>query len=145
MSDVADDNLRERLLRVQDLNLEGAVRMCRATETTKERMKEIKLEEKEIHAVKSKNHPKLFKQKHASKSFVNKGYPKEKQKQCKRCGEMHGKDCPAKGQTCKKCGKRDHYAKMCFTRKKKVNEKNDFNDSSEYESDDFFCVHSERS
>ena len=47
---VPDDNLRERLLRVQDLNLEAAVRMCRATETTKERMKEIKMEEKEVHA-----------------------------------------------------------------------------------------------
>ena len=132
---VPDDNLRERLLRVQDLNLEAAVRMCRATETTKERMKEIKMEEKEVHAVKSKNHPKPFKQKHASKSFANKGYPKKMQEQCKRCGGMHGKDCPAMGQTCTKCGKRDDYARMCFTSKKKVHE---INHSSEDESDEFF-------
>ena len=51
---VPDDNLRERLRRVQDLNLEGGIRMCRATKVKKKRMTEIKLEEKEIHAVKRK-------------------------------------------------------------------------------------------
>ena len=60
------------------------------------------------------------------------------QEQYKRCGGMHGKNCPAVGQTCKKCGKRDHFARMCFTSKKKVHEINDFKDSSEDESDEFF-------
>ena len=41
------------------------------------------------------------------------------------------------GQTCKKCGKRDHYAKISFTSKMKVHEINAFNDISEDESDEF--------
>ena len=88
-----DDNLRERLLRVQDLNLEGSVPMCRATETTKERIKEIKLEEKEILCENLK--PSQILQKETCiKILCKQRIPKEKQDQCKRCGEMHGKDCP---------------------------------------------------
>ena len=86
ISGMPDDNLREEFPNSTRPQLEGAVRMCRATETTRKRMKEIKPEEKEMHAVKSKINPKPLKQKHESKSFVNKGYPKKKQEQCKRCG-----------------------------------------------------------
>ncbi|XP_062610112.1 uncharacterized protein LOC134271904 [Saccostrea cucullata] len=134
---VPDDSQRERLLRVQDLTLDGAIRMCRTTEATKERMKELKPEDKEVHAVKSKHNPKPFKQKQINKAFLNKGYQKKNHEQCKRCGGNHGKDCPAVGQVCKKCGKQNHYAKMCFTSKKKVHEINEFNDS-ESEAGEFF-------
>ncbi|CAG2229358.1 unnamed protein product [Mytilus edulis] len=38
----------------------------------------------------------------------------------KRCGYDHnaGSYCPAKGKQCKKCDKKDHFAKICKTRKK---------------------------
>ena len=36
---------------------------------------------------------------------------------CYRCGF---KSCPALEQTCHKCGKRDHYAKVCLTRRGRI-------------------------
>ena len=38
---------------------------------------------------------------------------------CRQCGfawPHTGKPCPAKGKTCKKCGKPNHFAKMCLTK-----------------------------
>ncbi|XP_060557421.1 uncharacterized protein K02A2.6-like [Ruditapes philippinarum] len=37
---------------------------------------------------------------------------------CSRCGTTHqeGKTCPAKGKTCRKCGKLNHFQKMCKSR-----------------------------
>jgi hypothetical protein len=40
---------------------------------------------------------------------------------CSRCGNQSGctgKKCPANGQKCGKCHKMNHYAKMCFSKKK---------------------------
>jgi len=37
---------------------------------------------------------------------------------CRKCGltwPHKGSPCPAKGQTCKKCGKPNHFARMCLT------------------------------
>ena len=47
---------------------------------------------------------------------------------CNRCGKNwpHSKQspCPAKGQTCRECGKPNHFAKMCFSRRKPKQDKN---------------------
>ena len=38
---------------------------------------------------------------------------------CKKCGQDHElKKCPAYGQICHKCQKRNHYAKMCLSNSK---------------------------
>lgn len=43
--------------------------------------------------------------------------PSRQRGECYRCGKSghYGRDpnCPAKGQVCKKCGKKDHFAKVC--------------------------------
>ena len=42
--------------------------------------------------------------------------PKEKQQQCRKCGLMWPhitSPCPARGRTCRKCGKTNHYARVC--------------------------------
>ena len=39
-------------------------------------------------------------------------------KTCRQCGltwPHNAKPCPAKGQVCHKCGKQNHFAKMCLT------------------------------
>ena len=42
-------------------------------------------------------------------------------KSCGRCGNWHGRNfCPAQGQTCKQCGRMNHFAKCCRTSVGKV-------------------------
>ena len=41
----------------------------------------------------------------------------------RQCGYRHSKDkCPVQGQTCKKCGRLNHFAKVCRSKVAKVNE-----------------------
>ena len=35
---------------------------------------------------------------------------------CERCGSRHAKLCPAIGAECRKCGRKNHFAKLCRTR-----------------------------
>ncbi len=59
-----------------------------------------------IHAVKSR--------KPAAKSFRNNGQTSK----CRSCGGLfphREKPCPAKGKTCHKCHKSNHFAKFCFS------------------------------
>lgn len=39
---------------------------------------------------------------------------------CKKCGQKHKNKCPAEGAKCFKCGKINHFAKMCFSTYKMV-------------------------
>ena len=60
------------------------------------------------------------------------------QSACYRCGspkhKADFKSCPALGQTCRKCGKRDHYAKVCLAEgQQKVHQL----EEAESESDDY--------
>lgn len=43
--------------------------------------------------------------------------------ECGRCGHVHfiKEYCPAKGKVCKICNKLNHFARMCFISKQKVN------------------------
>ena len=53
---IPDNSVRERLLREQDLNLEKAIRMCRAAETVKTQAKELFSESCNVDAVKRDAH-----------------------------------------------------------------------------------------
>ena len=42
----------------------------------------------------------------------------QKKKPCGKCGRIHNHgDCPAHGQTCHSCGKKNHWTQMCRTRR----------------------------
>lgn len=64
--------------------------------------------------------------------------PKFKVKLCQRCGYDHnpGSRCPAKGKQCKKCNKKDHFAKMCRSKKDQKVYGIDKNEYSYSDSDD---------
>ena len=53
---IPDNSVRERLLREPDLNLEKAIRMCRAAETVKTQAKELFSESCNVDAVKRDAH-----------------------------------------------------------------------------------------
>ncbi|KAJ8029680.1 hypothetical protein HOLleu_29132 [Holothuria leucospilota] len=128
---LVDNKLRERLLRDADLTLEKTITTCRASETSKNQLKTLTgTSDYSVHNVQSKN-----KAKHSG--HPNRGKPKKKSEKsnsdtgagkpfitnCGRCGRDHFVgECPAYGQTCKKCGRKNHFAKCCRTKPdKKVN------------------------
>ncbi|XP_054871220.1 uncharacterized protein K02A2.6-like [Amphiprion ocellaris] len=113
---LGDTSLAERLQMDKDLTLEKAINQARQSEVIKRQQTNIRGENKvEIDAVTMK-----FKKKPA---FKSPGQPKQvtktkttNEKSCYRCGKTpaHGKgQCPAKDVTCRSCGKRGHYSKVC--------------------------------
>jgi hypothetical protein len=103
---IRDAKVRERLLRDNKLTLEKALDIVRAAESTTAQMKEMNLEAG-IHAVRQTQ------QHDGSKEDVPKS-DKVVIKDCKYCGRDHEKrKCPAFGQTCRKCGVKNHFAVKC--------------------------------
>ena len=99
---IRSDKTRSRLLREPDLTLQRAVDICRANETSSQ-MKSFTSDQindlPAIHRIRSQ--------------------PKQAQKlYCDRCGYWNTKQqvCPALGAECRKCGRRNHFAKVCRTR-----------------------------
>ena len=75
------------------------------------------------------------------KKFKDKQFDK-----CSRCGSRHGQNsaCPANGQKCLKCGKLNHFKKMCRT--KHVHTIDEDSDSSDEEQTLFLgCLDTQRS
>ncbi|KAL7851936.1 hypothetical protein SRHO_G00177210 [Serrasalmus rhombeus] len=117
---VSDKKMRERLLREAELTLEGAIKICQASELA-------------VQHVKTFNEPGLlsgandgvavgavFSDKKKRGHPLPKGIKqKEMLFNCKRCGSQHlPRRCPAFGKQCSKCNGRNHFAKQCFSRGK---------------------------
>ena len=103
---IHSNKMCSRLFREPDLTLQKAVDICRANETTTSQMKSFASDQPNtlpvIHGIRSQ--PTLSKQ-------VRKSC-------CDRCGNWHTRQqvCPAIGAGCRKCGRRNHFAKVCHTR-----------------------------
>lgn len=121
---IPDNALRE-LLREKDLNLDKAVQMCRAAETTWAQAKELRREGTAVHAVKADGWPaKRFPRQRHTESHAE----KKESSACKRCGVAHlPNKCPAFGKTCNNCGKKGaaettyHEKVSAYTRKSQRN------------------------
>ena len=145
---VRDKDLKGRLLRQQALTLQKAIEMSKSDEVTKQQLKSLTNEEKksgveEVNAFKQKGHVRNSKSKKipapspkpkVQSSKFKEGSPKvPPQKKCKFCGNsMHGtrRECPAYGQVCLKCHKRNHFASVCMAKQSsQVNTVEDEDDS----------------
>lgn len=123
--------MRERLLREKDLTLGRWVQLCRAAEHSRENIWTLAepTTVEEVHALQG-----AAQQRHVSSTV-----------ECKFCGRTHDRNkrkCPAYGNTCKKCGKENHFAVKCRAsteqRKKKQIHSVAQCESDEYE--DILCV-----
>ncbi|XP_030854482.1 uncharacterized protein K02A2.6-like [Strongylocentrotus purpuratus] len=119
---ILDDGLRERLLRQDDLTLVKTLQVCRAAEQTRTQAQALS-SAGENASIPVDSFSKTKKKFPGSKSKRSEPQGRTKRDACSRCGNRHSKDkCPAQGQTCKKCGKQNHFAKCCKTPVAKVNE-----------------------
>ncbi|GBN94349.1 Uncharacterized protein K02A2.6 [Araneus ventricosus] len=112
-----ESRLRERLLRVPDLDIKKAADICRAAETSKLQAQVYFTEERSIDAIKRfKPSPEV---KPRATGQANKfRQPAKRQessgRKCHYCGSHHvpGR-CPAYGKQCRSCGKRNHFSRVC--------------------------------
>lgn len=109
---VRDEKLRERLLRVNDLTLTKAVDICKASEQTSQQLKLITSgAEESVGAVKTE----------PPQNTRRPRDPPIQRSECRFCGYQHGnRQCPARGQTCHKCGLKNHFQTRCRSTNPKV-------------------------
>ncbi|XP_063390130.1 uncharacterized protein LOC134675751 [Cydia fagiglandana] len=97
---IKDGEVIKELLKKQDLTLETAINICRASEGAAAQVADLKKSE-EVNKI--------------NKKRLDKDTPKK----CKFCGGVHvyqKKVCPAWGQRCEECGGRNHFKKVCKKR-----------------------------
>ena len=130
-----DNRLREKLLRTEKLTLAEAEKICRAAQYSREQASAMNDRSAEdtvgmVHQVHeeyahltphaSRIYPRRNVTRPAPYSSASEG---NQHPACNRCGTPHSLPglndgmCPAMGKTCRKCGKPDHYARMCRSKR----------------------------
>ncbi|XP_053092978.1 uncharacterized protein K02A2.6-like [Pangasianodon hypophthalmus] len=113
---INDKKVRERLLRETELTLNGAVRICHASEIALQHVKTFYETTKTSGSDSSAVAAVTEKMQRCGMSKVKQQKEKELFN-CKRCGRKHPpKQCPAYGKVCAKCKGQNHFAKQCFSK-----------------------------
>ena len=123
-----DENLQRKLLREEKLTLEKAVDTAKTWEATKLQLKQITNEnnaDEQVSFVTRKHYKNRFgkenkPQMHESKQRFQAPRMSNAEGKCAWCGQQpfhkNGRSgCPAQGKNCSKCGKLNHFAKVCLS------------------------------
>ena len=132
MVGLKDQSTRVRLMREKNITLEAAAELAKAAEAAKKQLMQT-AREKSVHGVHTrKQGPQAQTQKKPdtkqryNRFNSNQNDCKQGQRSsdrfetqpCRYCGSKHDKkNCPAYGKTCKVCGKKNHFAKVCKSKK----------------------------
>ncbi|KAK4296250.1 hypothetical protein Pmani_031249 [Petrolisthes manimaculis] len=128
MFGIADNTVRDRLLREKDITLARTLEICRASEVSSAQQKEVsKIQDGNIHAVSRGRQP-WMNRTNKNEADVqripgNARKPAGWIKECRFCGlehEMKKEACPAWGKTCSKCKKNNHFAVKCSNSRKEM-------------------------
>ena len=117
---VKDSSLKERLLREQNLTLDKALKLCKASETASEQLKSVSKKVEEVNLV-SKSKPRGEKGAKGRKTRPPAEHKtprvSEKSKKCNFCGLVKKRakreDCAAYGQERHFCKKKNHFSSVC--------------------------------
>ena len=108
---VKDYSVRKLFLQKKNLTLQECADMCRASESTNEKMK-VMTSKETVHALQAQ-----AQRKKAAESWrQERAKSSDKPQECKYCGKSHDKGaryCKAYGKQCQACGKMNHYTRMC--------------------------------
>jgi len=130
---ILSDQVRARLLREADLTLSKAEDICRAAEATEKQLK-LMSEENSVNAVMRTKQRQQQQQQQQQQGAPNTDSPK-----CHYCGRQHQpRRCPAYGQICKSCGKKNHFASVCASSVVKCIAQSHESDYVESEHNEFF-------
>ena len=109
---VSDHGLRERMLREPDINLKKAVELGQAAEETKLHAKQLAEDmSRSVHKIKKHKHG-IPKDKEEKRSKSPAKTAVKMINNCKFCAGSHPRGkCPAYGQKCNSCHKKNHFAR----------------------------------
>lgn len=110
---INDSRLKERLLRENDLTLRRAIEICKSTELAKTQIQAMQTSpatlDTRVDAIE-----KARGQKRAGSG--NKSTKAQPTMNCQKCGRKHEpRQCSVYGVVCHKCGKNNHFSKVCRT------------------------------
>ena len=118
---IRDETTRHKLLQVRDLTLAKAIDICKASEAAGRQLKAMSGTDA-VQALHSSRRSSARgrgrnrdKSKHRSPR-ADSGHRQEKNLKCKYCNRSHEQRkeaCPAYGQTCRRCSKRNHFESVC--------------------------------
>lgn len=112
---IRDDATRRKLLQVRDLTLKNAIDICKASEEAARQLK-VMTSPEEVQPI-QRSRPSTPHGKHRrSSSCRRRDQSVAEARACRFCGRQHASSkeaCPAFGQKCRRCGKMNHYQKMC--------------------------------
>ena len=116
-----DTRLSEKLQMDADLDLDKAIKMARQSESIKQQQTLLRSGFREEQAVEAvEKQPQDLPKWKSKKAAPTRPQPSaSKPTMCSRCGRSptHSRQqCPAKEETCHKCGKRGHFQAMCRSR-----------------------------
>ena len=119
MVGLSNESTRARLMREKDITLEAAAEIARTAEAAKKQLQQT-ARNQSVHGVQQykrgsqTNWKERFKD-DKKDANANRGSGSDRvETQCKYCGGKHEKrNCPAYGKTCRKCGKKNHFEKVC--------------------------------
>ena len=109
---IKDESTRKKLLQEKKLTISRAIDIGRSGETANMRLKELKKpvgidEEVNVLRQNKKEHERQRKPKETARRGP-----------CKYCGGSHRRGaCPAYGQTCRNCGRQNHFSQVCLQKK----------------------------
>ena len=124
---INNNNIQKKLLQDRKLTLTKAIDICRSSEKTKQQVKNISADnatnEAEINAF--VNNKTEAGSRERGRVGVDRRDGGPNQIRCRYCGTTHQRKkelCPAFGSRCNKCGRENHFAKVCM-RKEKIQRK----------------------
>ncbi|XP_070382812.1 uncharacterized protein [Dermacentor albipictus] len=96
---INDDTVREKLLRDNNLTLQKAEQACKAAEASATH-KEMWNQEHQVHPI--------------SRTSTSRENREQTRYDCRNCGGKHSpRRCPAFGKTCRRCQRKNHFARCC--------------------------------
>ena len=109
---IRNADTREELLKINPLNLQKCVDVCKAAESAVSHSQQyLHRMEGTVHKVAEKTQP---------QAASSQPRPAKTCKFCGRTHEMKIAFCPAFGKTCSKCGKKNHFASCCYSKVRQV-------------------------
>ena len=115
---IRDDPTRRRLLQQKNLTLADAIEACKASEATSRRLRKMGGSE-EVDALNSSSSmPRRRRRKPSTARDKSTHRDPSVGRRCQYCDPQHGnqkESCPAYGQQCRRCKKRNHFEKVCWS------------------------------
>ena len=125
---VSSGKLRETFLNKRDLTLRKAIEIGQVAELTSEHSKTLRAaasangNASDLHEIKQHDNRRRYnhgKPRYTGKPKTTRPEDYNKSPGCKNCGESHPKDkCKAYGKACSYCQTLNHFAKVCFKKKR---------------------------